>query len=227
MEYYLMSNDTDEKIVGEEYPQCKGIPSKMGLTYKWFDQPNSMTKLTNDDFPDFEPKLIFELEEKAILTDVVSPSNISAKGFLINQKVKDASVQFNLMEHKYYPATLIVQNDKLQYYWVHFKGNEDYFLNNIDFKKSVFYIGNLARWKEADIALNSIEEYKEARKNIGFKTINFEKLHLSNSFKKNPKDLFYIDSLLNDFIISDTLRNKLQVLSITGLRVSKPNFIIE
>lgn len=112
MKYFLVANSTNNQIIGKKYPQCKGMPSKMGLTFKWFEQPNSMTKLTNDEFPNFEPELIFELEEKALLTDVVSPSNILAKGLLVNERVKNIFSHFKLMEHRYYPATLIVEGKK-------------------------------------------------------------------------------------------------------------------
>lgn len=226
MDYYLLSNSTDEKIVGKQYPQCKGMPTGMGLTSKWFEQPNSMTKLTNDEFPNFEPELIFELDEKAKLTDVVTPSNISAKGLLVNDKLKNIFDSFNLMEHKYYPATLIVNGEKRNYYWLHFKESNDVFLNYIDFDKSSFYIGNLARWKEATIEINSIDDYYQSKKNLGFKTINFEQLFFKENFKQNPIELFYINNLHNDFIINDVLKNTLQTLNIKGFEVYKSKFSI-
>src|SRR5690606_25582916 len=165
------SNSGDEKTIGKKYPQCKGMPSGMGLTQNWFESPNSMTKLTNLDFPNFDPELIFELEDAAILTDVVSPSNISAKGFLINEKVKKLFEGFKLIEHKYYPAVLIVRRNRLQYYWLHFKANEDYFLRKIDYKQSKFHISNLAYKRIDDLKIFSYQEYLERRKSLSMKYI--------------------------------------------------------
>jgi hypothetical protein len=226
MEYFLLGNTTDEKIVGKQYPQCKGMPSGLGLTSKWFEQANSMTNLNNNEFPNFEPELIFELDEKAKLTDVVTPSNISAKGLLVNDKLKNILDSFNLIEHRYYPAILIVNGEKRHYYWLHFKESNDVFLNYIDFEKSSFYIGNLARWKEATIDINTIDEYYQIKKSIGFKTINFEQLYFKENFKQNPIELFYIDNLHNDFIINDVLKNTLQTLGIKGFEVYKAKFSI-
>jgi hypothetical protein len=196
MEYFIATNATDKKIIGKAgYPQCKGVPSSMGLTFKWLERPNSMTNLTNAEFPDFEPELIFELEEKAVLTDVVSPCNISAKGFLINSKVKNVFSQFNLMEHRYYPATLIVKGERHEYFWTHFKELEEYYLSKINFSKSAFYIGNLARRKEADLEIASVEDYYRIKNNIGFKTINFERVAL----QKVNEQLFFINQMHNGF----------------------------
>lgn len=48
MEYLIATNETDPKIIGKPgYPQCKGVPTGMGLTFKWLEGPNSMTKLSN------------------------------------------------------------------------------------------------------------------------------------------------------------------------------------
>jgi hypothetical protein len=222
MQYYLLSNATDEKIIGKKHPQCKGIPSHIG-NFQWFDEPNSMTKLTSDEFPGFDPELIFELEEEAILTDVVSPSNISAKGFLVNQKVKDILSSFNLMEHRYYPATLIYRSQDLPYFWLHFKENKKYFIDNINFEKTKFHLGNLARWKEGDLEISSTDDYYKKEGSIGFKTINIEYL----SLYEIKEELFYFNNLHEGFLISNELATTIYTLKISGFKISKPSFIIE
>lgn len=84
MKFYKISNSTNEKEVGT-FLQCKGIIT--GKNADWFKAPNSMTNLTNDDFPTLQPDLRFELEEKAIKTDLIKPSNISAKGLLVSKRL--------------------------------------------------------------------------------------------------------------------------------------------
>lgn len=216
MKYLFISNSGDEKVIGKKYPQCKGMPSGKGLTYKWFEQPNSMTKLSNENFPDFEPDLVFELEEKAILTDVVSPSNISAKGFLINQRVKDILSHFNLMEHQYYPATLIVRGDRLQYYWLHFKDCEEKYLSGVDYLKSSFCIANLANKKINDIQISSREDFWDKKMNLPMKHIRVEKLVLTEKVENRGLDLFYIPYIHFCLFCSDRLIDVLKAYTIRG-----------
>lgn len=225
MKYYSISNETNEKIIGKKYPQCKGMPSNMGLTFKWFEQPNSMTKLTNDDFPDFEPELIFELEEKAILTDVVSPSNISAKGFLINQKVKDIFSHFNLMEHRYYPSTLIVKGNKLPYYWLHFKDSEEKYLSGVDYSESHFSVTNLAYIKIEDIQILSRDDFWNKKMNLPMKHIRVENLALTDKLKNQDLDLFYIPYIHSHFFSSDRLIEVLKAYNIRGVEVKEQSIL--
>lgn len=219
MKYYFISNSGDEKMVGKKFPQCKGMPSGMGLTYKWFEQPNSMTKLTNEEFPNFEAELIFELEEKAILTDVVSPSNISAKGFLINQKVKDILGHFNLMEHMYYPAPLTVKGMKLPYYWLHFKDNEEKYLSGVDYSEALFSVTNLAYAKIEDIQILSRDDFWSKKMNLPMKHIRVEKLKLTDEIQNQELDLFYIPYIHSHFFCSDRLVEVLKAYNVTGLEI--------
>jgi hypothetical protein len=225
VKYFFFHNTGDEKIVGDLYPQCKGMPTCMGLTSKWFEQPNSMTKLNNEDFPNFEPELIFELEDNAILTDVVSPSNVSAKGFLINPKVSDIFSHFNLIEHRYYPAIIIVKGKKLPYYWLHFKDNNDFFLENIDYEKSIFHVSNLAYMKINDVEINSYQEYIKFRKSLSMKYISASKLALTDEFKKKEFDLFYFGHMFLNCFISLRLVEALKIHNVTGLDFNEQNIL--
>ncbi len=224
-EYYIASNSTDEKIIGKKYPQCKGLPSGMGLTFDWFDRPNSMTNLNNDEFPNFEPELFFELEEKAILTDIISPSNVSAKGFLVNQKVKDILSEFNLMEHKYYPATLIVKGDKLKYYWLHFYDNEEKYLNGIDYKLSNFFISDLTFRKTDDIIIVSRDDFWKKKMSLPMKHIRVNKLKFTQGIQNENLDLFYVTYIHSDYWISDRLAKRLLALNIKGINTKEQDIL--
>lgn len=97
-----------------------------------------MGNLTSDEFPRFIPDLRFTLDEDegAILTDVVSPSNLDfAKGLLLNDKARKVFESFKIIPHKYYHAFLKVNNKLLDYYWLHLVNPT---FNFIDFKSSVF-----------------------------------------------------------------------------------------
>jgi hypothetical protein len=210
-EYYIASNSTDEKIIGKKYPQCKGIPSQMELTSNWFDQPNSMTNLSNDEFPHFKPELIFELEEKAKLTDIISPSNISAKGFLINEKVKDIFDKFILADHRYYPATLIVNDLKHQYYWLHFVKKD---LDNINLNQSIFYKSIFGFDKGEYVKINSYQDALQViRQEDCF--IMPEKIVLNTNNNKTEQ-VFYLP-IPNRIIVSKEVMNLLCESKIKGI----------
>lgn len=224
MKYYKLSHETDYRVIGT-YPQCKGMPSNMGFTVDWFDRPNSFTHLNNEDFPDFIPDFIWELEDNTKLTDVISPSNISARGFLINEKVKEIFSQHNLMEHKFYPAKIIMGNKNLQYYWLHFKENREYFLKNIDYERSSFFIADLAFKRIGDISINSYEDYVLKKKELKFKYISISKLIFNKELSNVKLDMFGIRYLFSDFLASEQFVNAIQSHDVTGLCISEQNFL--
>lgn len=223
MNYLILSNSADKKEIGTKYPQCMGMPSDLGFTFEWFKQPNSMTKLRNDEFPNFAPDLVFELEKKAKLTDFISPSNISANGFLINQKVKDLLSQFNLMEHRYYPATLIVKGNKLNYYWLHFINCEEKYLGNIDYKNSTFEVTNLIYTKLQDIEIKSRDDFREKQMNLPMKHIRVSKLRLTEELAAENLDLFYIAYIHSYYWCSGKLCKAFQDNGITGIELKNQN----
>ena len=224
MKYYFLSNSTDEEVIGK-YPQCKGLPSRMGLTYEWFEQPNSMTKLTNEDFPEFKPELIFELEGKARLTDVVSPSNITAKGLLVNEKIKELFSQFKLMEHKYYPANLFFHGLEYQYYWLHFKDCEEKYLGGIDYQNSSFFLSNLAFMKVKDMSIISRDDFWDKKMNLPMRHIRATKLQLSNGLSNERLDLFYLPFIHSDFLVSNQLSRAIEVTDITGFEIREQSIL--
>ena len=220
MKYYILSNATDEKEIGKKYPQCKGVPE--GYTFTWYDEPNSMTKLTNEEFPKEKPDLVFELHEKAILTDVISPDNISARGMLINEKTKELLNNFKLLEHRIYPATLFANRQMHKYYWVHFYKDN---FSGLDFKNSNFIEVNLMKRKIKSVDVNSLEDYNFFRKNKEKKSnsIVAEKLILNDSFKNLDVFLF---PLVHDYlIISKKIYECFQDNQISGVKYKEATFI--
>jgi hypothetical protein len=130
MKYLIISNSADEKEVGC-YPQSSGLFN--GYNH---DAPNAIENLTSDEFPDFIPDLRFELDEDAILTDIISPSNLDfATGLLMNEKAKKIFESAKIFLHKYYEATIKVNTKTLNYHWLHLVNPN---FKDIAFKKSVF-----------------------------------------------------------------------------------------
>jgi hypothetical protein len=215
MKYYILSNATDEKEIGGTYPQCKGVPD--GYSFDWYDKPNSMTKLTNKFFPKQNPDLVFELDEKAILTDIVSPSNISAKGFLLNEKTKNLLSDFNIIEHEFYRATIFAKGYAHKYFWLHLvKDNFD----GVNFSKSNFIEVDVFRDKIKDVNVNSLSDYNKhwevSRKDINF--ITTQKLVLEKQFEF---DLFFFPLIHNHIIASQSLINCFIENKITGVKIKE------
>ena len=225
MKYFFISNSGDENIIGKVAPQCKGIPSVIKNGYKWFDQPNSMTLLNNESFPNFKPDLIFELDENALLTDIVSPSNITAKGFLINEKTKDVIIKFNLNNYQLYPATLIVKKSMLKYYWLHFKTEHDFLLRNIDYQKSQFHICDLTYTKSNEVEIKSYEDYLIKRKNLFLQYISASKIIVNELIKNKEYDLFYFGNMFLHCFVSDRLVSELRANNITGFDLKDQNIL--
>lgn len=130
MKYYLLSNSANKNEVGI-YPQTTGLVDG----YVEFSD-NSMVNLTSDELPNFIPDLRFELEEKAILTDIISVSNLDyAVGFFMNEKAKNIFQKFKVITHKYYDGALNVKGKILSYSWLHIVNSS---FSGIDFLNSTF-----------------------------------------------------------------------------------------
>ncbi len=216
MKYFFVSNSGDENIIGKIAPQCKGIPSIIKSGYKWFDEPNSMTKLSNETFPQFDPNLIFELDKRALLTDIVSHSNITAKGFLLNDKAKNIINQFNLIDHKFYPATLIVNGEILNYQWLHFKTDNDFLLGNINFTKSSFHLCDVTYTKIEDLDIHSFDDFQKKQKGLFLQYISASKLIVNDSIINKKYDLLYFGHMFLNCFISQRLVEALRANNITG-----------
>lgn len=219
MKYFSLTNSTDEKEVGKIWPQCDSVPDGYKYT-ELIEGPNSMTELDNDEFPNENPNLIFGLHRKAKLTDVISPSNISAVGLLVNEKVKAILEDFNLIEHRYYPAIIKDRGPDHKYYWLHLVKSD---LFGVDFKQSKFEITNLANKPEANIKINSWEHFIERNKDIGLKHIRAKKLIIE---PEAQKDLMYFPYIYSFMFVSEELALELAAQKITGLEIAEQDILI-
>lgn len=215
MKKYLLSNSTDKKEVGY-YIQTVGTSE-----YSLSDEQKKKYRgnLSSEFFPEKDPVLEFELEPKAKLTDVVSASNISAKGFLMNEKAKTVFEQFNLIEHKFYNATLKTKNEILPYYWLHLVNDS---FESIDFHKSKFFEADYIGRKKSDIIINSLEDFLIKREEL---MIRAEKIALKESAICQPLDLFFFFNLHSYVLISENFKDSIVSNKIKGLNYSEADFI--
>lgn len=131
MKYYLLSWSVNKKEIGY-YPQTIGN--------EFIDENGELPlyskgNITNEEFPSDLTNFNFEIHKKAKLTDVVDASNISARGLLVSEKVKNIMSEFNILNHKFYSASVLFKGKEYSYYWLHIVNTS---LEGIDFLNSNF-----------------------------------------------------------------------------------------
>lgn len=217
MKYYILKNSNEKKDVGSQYPQIQEIG---GTMHK--DAPDSIYKVPSGRFPDFIPNLNYlNLHPKAKLTDVLSAAHIS-NGFILSQKVKNIFDEFNLIEHRYYPA-IINHNGTLykDFFWFCPIGD---LVDYIDFNRTEFYITDSFNEK-FQINIENKEDLKQTYNDISsLNKIRTYKYYFISNHSPN-KDLFFINFADSRLIISESLENKLQQEKITGINVQEVYYL--
>jgi hypothetical protein len=181
-----------------------------------------MTNLNNKEYPKENPDLIFELDEEAKLTDYIKPSNISAKGLLINEKIKKLIENFNIIEHRIYSATLFSNKQALNYYWLHLIKKDH---KEVDFENSDFIQTDLFYDKIKTVYVNSVEDYHQhldkARKDVNL--IIPEKLILKEEYRQI--DILFFPLMHQSLIASERFIRTLKKNNITGFEYEEASFI--
>ena len=215
MKYYLLSNSAKKKEVGI-YPQTTGLVDG----YIEFAD-NSMVNLNSDEFPNFIPDLRFELDEKAIITDVIRPSNLDyAKGLMMNEKAKRVFEEFNLITHQFYEASIKSSNNQLTYYWLHTLPPT---LEIVDFANTTF-LEVLPTQQKVQRIFKTYDEYEKYGDNDLPNDLEIEKLTLIHSFNSKRLDLFCLPSFFTGFLISQLLYEKINNMQLTGLWIEQQSF---
>lgn len=219
MNYYILSNSTDEKVVGD-IPQVK-----MGHDYD-FDKYNSVRNISRYNFPEFDPDLnFFVMTPKAKPTDVITVSGlISAKGFLINEKAKNILDKHKLVSHKYYVTKVYYKNQSFPYYWWHVVSD---LTHCIDYNQTTFMIKRLFKVEVDNLTIDTGEDLKKKKHEIGtLKNMVPNTLVLNNAFDKTL-DLFIIGGFNDEIFISEKMKLELEQQKISGVEIITPQFPIK
>lgn len=206
--YYTLDNRTD-KEVGLIFPQVSCL-SQMDAH-----------RLEYNEFPSFTPKLVFALDRKTKLTDVLSQAAISAHGLLISEQFKKLLEGFNLMQHKFYAATVQTKKGDMLY-WMHFADND--LINCIDYKASKFFRTEYG-YREEDIELVSFADYKTKKKKYAKTgTIQSDFIQLNDNFSRNL-DCFILPLFDSHLYISEKVTQAIEVENITGIEIKETTTI--
>lgn len=221
MKYYLTSRELKRSVVG--------YPWQTGMIPEYYKGSNYFTTIKKRQFPDFEPVVKLWLDEirgKSKFTDIMDASNFSANGFLVSPRVKELWKNFNIFSSRYYPGTVTVKStgEEREYYLFHMAAEEVY---GIDFQKSLF--------NDREQIIGEDEEgwpiFEETKLNklsdrYGH-DYGLRKLFFTADFPKF--DLFYIPyfMFMDNFFISEGLKNAMVKEKITGLKYEEQTFIDE
>ncbi len=216
MIYYEAGLTVDKKIIGK-YPQIPGLIDGYNKT-----MPNSMTKIKWNEFPDFIPDLRYEVQRGSKVTDVIDLANTDSSGFLINEKLLDIFLKFNLVRFHYYPAQVFHLQKCYKYFLLHLLPLEDFL--GIDFDKSIFFEQNVIyRSKINEVKFHDEVSFLEVFSNFKNKDhcIQAEKIILTNDFRNKNIDIFYFKFGLTRVLFSERLVDEIKKNKITGFEFQR------
>lgn len=206
MQVFSLSNDINYMVRG-------------GLQTICTCDNQTVKSLIKEDFPIINEPLSFLLEDGAVLTDCLSPGDISATGFLINNNFRELFDSFTLMNHKYYDAQVTDDKGNIHtYYWIQLNQN---LTDCIDFSKSRFVERNISK-QVGIIALNSFDEYKHKKEEYGWKwNVKSERINVFPNTIISSLDMFQLFPFAHKVYVSERLKNAIISSGLTGLMVEE------
>lgn len=171
--FYIIEPAVDTKETGKAFP---AVESYENYDFKSAD---SVHHLDYHSFPDFIPDIRFKLAKTAKICDMMSQAAISARGFLISEKLKliFESIANQIIPHRFYPATIEDHDGVFHtFFWMHFVWEEGKDLP--DYKKSKFIVRKFSK-VEGYLEIENYTDYLAKKEEIGFiKRIDFEHLFI-------------------------------------------------
>ncbi len=214
--YFRLSNSTDLKVIGRQYPQTDYINLGIAHSLKFHELSSAPIKFER-----------IELFKSSKLTDNISSAAISAHVFILSMHALNIFKQFNLGEHKIYPATIFHKGVAHEYGVLHFTNDLQ---ADLDFQNSNFYVANILGSYEFDISIDSKEDYEKKRllvKNAEYPgTEKWWYVRLKygvfiNDEEKRTPDLYTIISSSENPYISAELAQAIIDNEITGFQLDR------
>ena len=211
---------TDTKVIGKQFPQAVDINLELADQFAFHKLASESIRFD---------KII--LHKSAKLTDFVSNCLIAAYAYVISKKTYDLLIEFNLGNHRFYPATVFHKSKGYDYYVFQFV-NE--FNDSLDFQKSKFYVTDLLGGYQFDIEVKDKMDFEYKRQliqngeypgtkkfwDIGLKS------GLLNDFDKIP-DIFSIQCSVTKPYIKANLGQALFENKIVGIDLKIVKNIID
>jgi len=223
MNYYILEKNADGPIIGE-YPQ---VGHRKGYNPR---SPKGHYNIRYEEFPNFEPEITLQFTPRAKVTDNVSFS-MPSSGLLFNKKTKEIFEQFNLPPHRFYPISVYhkKENTEFTYYWFYFIVSDFWELFISEGSFAQLYVNGPKGWhkvygeKMPLINREQIIRDEEAYKippnlNLGtVKSLKFGNINMKETLLNY--DFYELDCLNYHMIISEPLKNAIELAGITGFEI--------
>lgn len=218
MKYYILRSDSDPKVLGVSNGIKQAEIRKDGFENK--EEYERLMEIlgTNEywNYVDTVQNLEFNIEnveliKGANLTDFLQfGPHLFWCPFLISEAVKEILIRFNLSGIKFWPAKVVKNRQKFNYYLLHINIIPN---NAIDFKRSTFYVGNSLNGRKY-YQFENLGEFQVFKKQNQF--LNFDQIYASSSFDQSL-DFFELSN--SEILISSRLRNALAENFSSGIRL--------
>lgn len=214
MKYYKLILETDTEKIGN----VDGIQSDI-VGYGDMQSELLMNKSL------YEPINIDEItsltiDEKAIVTDVISTGTLSLKGFIVNEKFKEIITKYSLADTQFIKAAFFNKPDIKGYYFMFF--NSD-FTNNINYSLTKFgikensFFSNKVTMSELESSKNNLKSIialdKEYAGSIKKSVVPVDKYVFKEAISY---DVFRIGHFDLFFYFSERVKREIESSELTG-----------
>ncbi|MBU3660005.1 MAG: hypothetical protein FGM14_09055 [Flavobacteriales bacterium] len=193
--------------------------------------------LKYDNLPSKIPDIgSFVLFKSSKVTDFINGGFVSQFGVIVNEKVKDILIKYNLGKHQFYPLKIKHKDEYYKNYFL-FKtlSSADNFIN---IEESIFYKQRAMSFDiedRIDIKFNNqseIDDFTNENKKLDYSSqiwVYSKQIKLNSNFPK--QDIFYLKKYQNSSdsslpLISERLKKELEKNGITGVTFEKTKRII-
>lgn len=212
--YFIMSNSTETKVIGNKFPQTEYIDLKIAHSLSFHSLPNQ--NVTFDKI---------EIYKSSKLTDLISTMAFSAHAFILSEKATEIFKTFNLGEHRIYKAFVYHKGNKYNYFVLHFLND---LKNELDYHNSTFQISDILGRHICDLEIKDKEDYESKKELI--KSGDYPEVEKWSSIKlkkgifkdtNNINDIFTLECSSIDKFISSGLKQAIIDNNLTGFQIAE------
>lgn len=214
MKYYKLINETDTDIVGN-----------VGGIQSFFSGKNEEEKnilINKDLYSDIQLKKIesIELDEKFILTDVISHGTLSLEGLIVSAKFRSIVEKYNLLDIRFVDIEFNNKKNIEGYSFMFFNSN---LTEKINYNSTKFGIEKVSFFSDnssttpIELEKNNLEGLKELAKEYAgsarYKLVCFDKYIFNEQV---TGDVFRIGHFDDSFYFSEKVYKELAESKLTG-----------
>ncbi len=218
MQYFSITESTDEKIIGMHYPQCAGLLKEYNNDY---ENPYSLYYFAHQKGKrvNYKPDLSsIKILERTKLTDLISCSLGPGNDIVVSSRLKNIIKESKASQYQIFETILNKKNVKFKYWWIHYIYNLE---KVVDYEASRFSHTN----DKLSLKAKNIKSHKEY-KEFYDKEDTYGLIRATNIvLRHKPLDFFIVGQFNQTHYISKELKDRLVNEGITGLEFLEANDI--